>query len=144
MPFFKSTYNILKTPWEDEVFEPKWFESNKLILPPGGPDDPKHKWDYKRPMVIEDVDIWEQIYYQGGGLGLYAAWCPYAEFYMITHHLVLYKKNAVETYYGPGAEEEAYKRALQLGMPIRKNQVWVEDDELWLHQKQHHQQKIFI
>ena len=49
MPFFKSTYNILKRPDEDEVFDPNWMDSDTLKLP-------KHKeWDYGRQMYIEDV-----------------------------------------------------------------------------------------
>lgn len=129
MPFFKSSYNIFKDPSSDEVFDENWMDSDKLVLPP------TIKWDYSREMKIEDVDIWEVIYYQGGGLGLYAAWMPYAEFYMITHHLLLYKNDAIETYYGQGASEKAYKRAIELGMPITKNKIWVDQNDLWLYDK---------
>lgn len=129
MPFFKSSYNIFQKPDEDEVFNENWSDSDKLILPP------RYDWDYKRELQIEDVDIWEQIYYQGGGLGLYAAWCPYAEFYMITHHLFKIKTNAVETFYGPGAESRAYKRGIELGMPLVLRKKWVEPEEMWLYYK---------
>ena len=80
MPFFKTTYNILTKPWEDEAWDDNWMNSDTLILPP------KKDWDYKRELTIEDVSLWEVIYQQGGGLALYASWDPYAEFYLITQH----------------------------------------------------------
>lgn len=128
MPFFKSTYNILKKSDEDEVFDPNWMDSDTLILPP------KTNWDYAREMQIEDVNIWEVIYEQGGGLGLYAAWDPYAEFYMITghHHKIL--SNKLEFYYGKNAGQIVYKRCKELGIPVFLNQVWVEKDDMWLYQ----------
>lgn len=139
MPFFKSTYNILIKPDEDEVFNPNWFDTPYVQLPPSRP------WDYKRDMTIEDVDIWEQVYFQGGGLGLYAAWSPYAEFYLITHQGFMYKPNSIETYYGPLASKKAGKRAVELGMPINFNKIWVDDSELWLYKSPENQQKsIFV
>lgn len=146
MPFFKSTYNILKKCDEDEVFESKWETSNEITLPP------KKDWDYQRDMQIEDVDIWEVIYEGSGGLGIYAAWHPYAEFYMITTGLDeraeprFYKNNStgsnripywdrkIETYYGPQAGEKVYKRANELGMKVNVTKTWVENEQMWLYQ----------
>jgi hypothetical protein len=138
MPFFKSTHNIFTKPDEDEVFNPNWFDTPFLQLPPSKP------WDYKREMVLEDVDIWEQIYYQGGGLALYAAWSPFAEFYLITHHLFMYKEDSIETFYGPLASERAGKRAIELGMPVQFNKIWVSNEEKWLYEKPIDKQKILI
>lgn len=145
MPFFRSTKDILKAPWEEEVYNPNWIDSDKLILPPGGPDDPKYQWDYNREMKIEDVDIWEQLYYQGGGLGVYAAWAPYAEFYMITHWGLMFLSDRIETYYGPQAEKQTYQRATELGILLPTQQRWIEEEELWLHNSPpFEKKKIFI
>lgn len=130
MPFFKSTYNIFKQSDEDEVFNENWSDSDKLILPP------TKEWDYLRPLQIEDIDIWEVIYEQGGGLGLYAAWCPYAEFYMITNHLFKIGLGEIEIYYGPGSEKIAYQRSIELGMPIFLNRKWVDPEYMWLYTEQ--------
>jgi hypothetical protein len=135
MSFFRSTKDILKTPWQDEVHDINRMDSDSIILPPGGPDDPRFQWDYKREMKIEDVDIWEQLYYQGGGLGVYAAWAPYAEFYMITLWGLMSMDNRIETYYGPDAEKQTYERALELGIPLQITQKWVDDSQLWLHNR---------
>jgi hypothetical protein len=126
MPFFKTTKDIFVTPWEDELFDPNWMDSDHAVFPPNIP------WDYSRELTIEDVDIWEQVYYQSGGLGLYVAWSPYAEFYLITNFLNI--KSPLETFYGPMAGEKAYKKAVKLGMPIHLKKLWVEPDDMWLYQ----------
>jgi hypothetical protein len=130
MPFFKSTHNILKKPWEDEVWNPNWMDSNTLVLP-------KHtKWDYKRELKVEDVQIWEIIHESGGAQGVYAAWEPYAEFYMIRVGFRLEDKGwGVETYYGPGSQQLVMKRMIELGYPVNVDQTWVDNDDLWLYQE---------
>lgn len=128
MPFFKTTYNILTKPWEDEAWDDNWMDSNTLVLPP------KKDWDYKKELSIEDVSLWEVIYQQGGGLGVYASWDPYAEFYLITQHNFSIRTNAIETYYGAGAQEAVQKRAKELGIPLMVNKIWVEPKDMWLYE----------
>jgi len=124
---FKTTYNIFKD--FGEHFNPNWFDGNQLILPP-------HKeWDYKRELKIEDVDLWEVLYEASGGIAVYAAWEPYAEFYMIRVGWLLENKGyGAETYYGPGASELVKRRALELNIPLWYHTEWVEDDQMWLYQ----------
>jgi hypothetical protein len=127
--FFKSSYNIFVKPDEDEVYNNDWANLPFIQNPAN------EKWDYQRELQIEDVNIWEQIYYESGGLALYAAWDPLAEFYMITHRFFMRRSDGIETFYGPMAGERAYKRAIELGMPIFKNKVWVEPEDMWLYTK---------
>lgn len=143
MPQFKTTYNILKVSDEDEAFDKNWFESDQLRLPP------KSHWDYKRDLFVEDVDYWEVLYEASGGIGFYAAWCPYAEFYMITtgfdvkhgpqwrdkNSPIPYWDKTFETYYGPGAEYHAVNRAKDFGIVLNSTQIWVHPDDMWLHTK---------
>jgi hypothetical protein len=135
MPSFKSTFNILKTPWEDEVFNPNWLDSDKLVLPPNP------SWDYNRDMIIEDVDIWEVLYEAGGGIGVYASWCPHAEFYLLTSGIKSKNQNPlyaderiIETFYGVGAQRKVLARCQTLGIPLTINDVWVDEKDLWLYQ----------
>jgi hypothetical protein len=129
MPFFKTTYNILTKPWEDELFDPNWMDSDKIILPPSKP------WDYQREMKIQDVDIWEVLYQASGGIGLYAAWMPYAEFYMITKGWEMSGSLIIETHYGAGSLEEVKKRIKQLKIPVPLKEFWVEPEDMWLYNK---------
>ena len=125
---WKSTQNIFKD--FGEVFETKWMDSNKIETPPNPP------WDYSRELQIEDVDIWEVIYEQGGGVGVYAAWCPYAEFYIVrTGWWNEASGNALETYYGAGASEAVQKRAKELKIPLYASEVWVSPEDMWLYEK---------
>jgi hypothetical protein len=124
---FKTTHNIFKD--FGEHFDSNWMDSNKIITPP------KKDWDYRRQMQIEDVSLWEVIYEQGGGFGIYAAWDPYAEFYMIRVGWFLEAQGyGAEVYYGAGAMKKVMKRAEELGIPLSTNKTWVEPDDMWLYQ----------
>lgn len=123
MPLFRSTFNILTKPWEDEVFDHNWMNSDTLVLPP------KKDWDYSRPLQIEDVNIWEVIFERGGGWGLYASWDPYAEFYLLK-----LGSNGIETYYGPGAQKHLIKKLKEFNIPFNTSEIWVEPEKMWLYQ----------
>ncbi len=147
MPIFKTTLNILKIVDADELHDRNWMDSDTLQLPPGGPDNPKLKWDYSREMTVDDVDIWEVLYEASGGIGVYAAWLPYAEFYMITTGCIPKTINdrIIETYYGPNSQKQVYARATELGIPLTVNTVWIEEDDVWLHaQPKHTDNKTII
>jgi len=123
---FRSTQNIFSD--LGEVFDPNWMDSDKLVLPPNP------KWDYSRPLQIEDVDIWEVIWEAGGGWGIYASWCPYAEFYMLTIGVNENKQTKeIEFFYGPLSQSAMLKRAKELNIPISTHDAWVEDEDMWLY-----------
>ena len=122
---WKSTQNIFKD--FGEVFESKWMDSNKIETPPNP------EWDYSRELKLEDVDIWEVIYEQGGGVGVYAAWCPYAEFYLVRTGW-WNVPNDIETYYGQGANKQVQKRMKELGISFSLNEHWVDNNDMWLYQ----------
>jgi hypothetical protein len=128
---FKNTNNIFGI---DEHFDKKWHnDPDRLVLPPGGPDDKNNWWDYSRELKIEDIDIWEILYEASGWKGVYAAWLPYAEFYLIRlgfHEAQ--KGNPWETYYGPGAQHKVMRRMKELGWEFSLNPTWVEDEDMWL------------
>jgi hypothetical protein len=115
-----------------EYFEPHWTDSNKVEVPPNP------KWDYSRELGIEDVDIWEVIWEAGGGNGVYAAWCPYAEFYM-----VLIRGNA-EYYYGPLAEKKVQKRMKELNIQVFTRPKWVDPEDMWLYTKPEPTQALIL
>ena len=129
MPFFKTTYNILVRPGEDELFDPNWMNSDKMILPS------KKDWDYSRELQIEDIHIWEVLYEASGGIGIYAAWDPFAEFYMFTTGWVPKTMNdrIIETYYGPQASKKVKQRADSLGISLQLHNIWVEPEDMWLY-----------
>jgi hypothetical protein len=110
MPQFKSTKNILKD-FGDEVFHENWMDSDKIILPPS------YDWSYDRVMEFEDVDIWEVIIERGGGVAVYAAWCPYAEYYIIRHNW----GEDLEAFYGRSVQPHVIQRLEELKIPYNKD-----------------------
>ncbi len=105
------------------------MDSNSLVLPPNP------KWDYSRPLQIEDVDIWEVLWEAGGGWGVYASWCPYAEFYMLTIGAQDDKKKQIEVFYGANAQKFLLKRAKDLNINLYTYQIWVDAEEMWLYKE---------
>lgn len=126
---FKSTQNIFHD--LGEVFDENWMNSNKVVYPPNP------LWDYLRELRVEDIDIWEVIYEQGGAVGVYAAWCPYAEFYLIRVGFDAESKgHGFETYYGQGAQELVQKRIKELGLYVEPNSLWVDNEDMWLYSQE--------
>jgi hypothetical protein len=128
MPIFRTTEHILRG--EGEFYDPNWMDSDKLILPPSQP------WDYQREMFMEDVNIWEVIA-EPWDVAIYAAWDPYAEFYLVRVESNPGQKfpgekrtYQFETYYGPAARFEIEKRMKELGLPVHLNEHWVEPSDM--------------
>lgn len=125
---------------DGEFYDPNWMDSDKLILPPC------EQWDYSRELRIEDVNIWEVIA-EPWDVGIYAAWDPFAEFFLIRHETDYHtnphwqddrvkglpRKFQFETYYGKQAQKFVLKRAKELGVHLNFNKVWVDSEHMWLH-----------
>jgi len=126
MATFKTTYNILVKADEDEFWDDNFMDSDKPIYPP------KVDWTYDREMQVEDVSLWEVIF-EAGWFNLYAAWDPYAEFYMLLKGwdpTDQSNNDRIETFYGPGCQERLYKRLKELNIPFQLHDLWVPNDQL--------------
>lgn len=134
MPQFRSTKDILTDLERNELYNENNYDSNTAWLPV------TKEWDYKRELTIDDVDIWEVIHEASGGLGIYASYVPWAEFYMVCSGLKPGdgRDPYIETYYGPGAQQKVADKAQQLGLPIGWFKTWVPEEESWLYQTSAH------
>ena len=117
MAVFKSTRYILDNPWAVEIF------SDSLASPPNS------RWTHQKAPTIEDIELWEQIYYQPGNIGIYAAYEPYAEFYLLTYNLFIDTPQGIETFYGPQAEQKLWQKIKSLKIPVVLHRIWAEDAE---------------
>ena len=124
MPQFRTTAQIFKV--GGDVFDPNWADKPTVQLPPNP------SWDYSRELHLEDVDIWEVIYEQGGGVGVYASWCPYAEFYLLRTGW-WNVPNDIEVYYGPGSQVQVQKRMKEMNLPLSLTKQWVDPEDMWLY-----------
>jgi hypothetical protein len=105
MPIFKLTREIMQNNWDYSV--------KNHIAPPKTED-----WHNQRPITIDDVTIWEQLYYQPGNVGIYVAHCPYAEFYLIVFELFLNSKYGIITFSDLDSANEVYNTAISLGITL--------------------------
>ena len=103
MTIFKTSQEILSR-WQDSLgttVRPKKYEWLETC-------DPK-------PC---DIKFWEEIYCEAGNLGVYAAYSPFVEMYLIVHLTVLEHKFSQELFYGPAAEHEIIERCKDLGIVL--------------------------
>lgn len=119
MTIFRTNENIFKN--FNEVFNENWMDSDKIGYPP------TYMWDYSRELKIEDIEIWEVIYEDSSGIGIYASWLPYAEFYMIK------TKKSTDLYYGKYSLNKVIKKIKELNVPISTKKIWVEEEDMWLY-----------
>jgi hypothetical protein len=101
LPRWKATEQLLSLAKDGEVFDDNWMNFDRIAQ--YAPPSPE--WGEKRPLRMEDVDIWEVITEMSGPVGVYAAWCPYGECYLVTRGW-----GVMEEFTGPGANDrlEAY------------------------------------
>lgn len=125
MPLFRTNQDIFKTSGE-EVSESFWFDQNTIHTPKTG------KWDYKRNLTVDDIEIWEAIYEDSWGLGIYAAYRPYAEFYMIKH-VNVQGITVLDTHYGANAQNSVIKFMIQNNIPVPTHKVWIDNEDMWLY-----------
>jgi len=137
---FKTTENIFKN--FEHYFDPNWMNSNEVVYPP------RVDWDYSRELQIEDIDLWEVICEGWYNCGVYAAWLPYAEFYLFVDYSKIYITNsdgfwtgktqspAIETFYGKNAQKRLIAKMRQYNIPVTFNDMWVENEKMWLYANQ--------
>lgn len=96
MPQWKTTENILHPSKDGEYFNENWMNYDRIwqYAPKEIP------WDGDRPIRFEDVDLWEVITEMSGPIGVYAAYMPYAEYYVVTANWKI-----VAEFEGPQANE---------------------------------------
>lgn len=115
---FKTTEQILLRDWDFSELKNINYTSDDL---------PKQKhWLEDRNLSFEEVELWEEIYYQPGSLGIYAAWSPYAEIYVIVHCFYKDRLNGIELFLGSDAGKNVLSRAKQFDVELPVNRIWVE------------------
>lgn len=119
MPRWKATEQILNLSKDGEVFDENWmnYDSIYQYMPP------HPEWKEERPIKFEDVDIWEVIFEWSGLSGVYAAWCPYAHYFIVTDRWTIIKE-----FWGIQGEKDLQKYLTEIGVPFSTNKIWVDED----------------
>lgn len=108
MLVLKSTQEIFYQSWEyvQTVTTAGIFNMPPKLVKDGDPE-------------IDDIVIWEQIFYEPGLVGIYAAWSPYANCYIISYDLFQGTSAGMEFITGKDATEIVVEKAKKLGIDIQ-------------------------
>ena len=106
MARFKSTRNIFVD--AGEVFDENMIDNPHLRFPINTP------WKESRPLRLEDIDVWEVIVEHGGPFGVYAAWQPYGELYIVVEN---YSLSAEFSGPSANADLETYLQSRRIWYP---------------------------
>lgn len=113
MAIFKKTTDILSN---------KWAKDNDFLV---NEFPKKYEWLKNTPMTFDDVDVWEQIYHQPGNIGIYAAWSPYQEIYIIVYNQFMNQEYGIEIYEGSNASSQVLHRAKEFNIELTESAVWI-------------------
>lgn len=113
MPIFKTTNDILNNPWANDAD----FCVDELPI--------KEEWIVDTPATFDDIQVWEQIYNQPGNIGVYAAWSPYVEIYIIVYNLFVKSPYGIEVFLGANASEQIIEKMQELDVDLTTNYVWI-------------------
>ena len=117
MAIFKTNKDIFSGFGEESLLS-SYLDSNIVQYPP------TREWTNERPLEIEDIDVWEVLYETSGGTGLYIAWSPYAEFYMVKDGI------SIETFYGISSHKRLAELLDMRKIPYKFKEVWVDEDSV--------------
>jgi hypothetical protein len=82
----------------------------------------KEEWLSKNTPTFDDITIWEHIYSQPGNIGVYAAWSPFVEVYVITYDLFINAPYGVEIF---NSSEEIVERLAEFNIKLPTSIIWV-------------------
>jgi len=105
MPRFKTKYNVFND--LNELFPKDVADANGVYLP--------ETWDWNgsSQITVDDVIIWECLYEESGLSGIYAAWAPYAELYIVTERQV-----SIKEFFGLSAKKLVDEYCVANGIPV--------------------------
>ena len=118
----KTLADIKNNPWESVYNTGNDVDLSQII------------WDYNNEAKLDDVVLWEELYYQPGNIGVYAAYNPYIEFYIIVYNLFADLDEGIETFYGPGSNKKVWERAKKLGVELQTEKMWISKKEAHIYQ----------
>lgn len=67
---------------------------------------------------INEVETWEELHYEPGVVGVYAAFEPYCDYFIIVHNLLADTEYGIEKFYGKNAHNDVITRCTELGINI--------------------------
>lgn len=99
--------------YTEEIFSNLWrFNSSSKL------DGNPIIQTYKKCNNIEDINLWEILFYEPGGVAVYRAYDPYCDLLMIVHEILLTDKNTIELYHIETEFRKIINRLQDLGISV--------------------------
>jgi hypothetical protein len=76
---------------------------------------------------VADIEVWEEIYFKPGVIGVYAAWDPYCEFYLVYYHVLSETNFHSLTFFGEDASNKVQKLLAKYDIQLVTNNIWVDE-----------------
>jgi len=117
MAVFKTIDQIMQNKWNphsQDIKDYKKFPKKNL------------KYSIKEVYSYQDIEVWEELYHKPGNIGIYAAWSPFVECYILVHYLFLDTNFGIETYNDENAMDNLVSRAKELGITLSSDNIWVD------------------
>jgi hypothetical protein len=76
---------------------------------------------------VADITVWEEIYFKPGVIGVYAAWDPYCEFYLVYYPVLAETKFHSLTFFGKDASNRVQEFLATYDIDLATNNVWVDE-----------------
>ena len=114
MPRWKTTEQIINLHKDGEVFDENWMNYKSIFQYRPEPVP----WTETRPPRVDEIDIWEvisELSNGGGYVGVYGAWQPHAELYVVT-----YKWRIVQEFSGWNANKRLEEFLIANNIPYPK------------------------
>jgi hypothetical protein len=122
MPRWKSTEQVLNLSKDGEVFDENWMNYDSIYqYLPLNP-----LWNENRLIRFEDVEIWEVIAEWTGLSGIYAAWSPYAHYFIIIDNWTV-----IAEFWGIEGEKQLHQYMIKNNIPFSLNKIWIEEDNFF-------------
>ena len=104
----------------DEIFNHKFDKNYCQYI------SPKKLQTTADPCVV-DIEIWEEIYFKPGVIGVYAAWDPYCEFYLVYYPVLSETNFHSLTFSGVDAADKVQKLLEKYDIQLVTNNIWVDE-----------------
>lgn len=135
MPRWKSTEQIINLSKDGELFDENWMNYHSIYHYMPNPT----KWKENRLIKFEDVDIWEVIAEITGPISIYAAWQPYAPYFVVIKNWTIEKE-----FWGTEGEQRLHQYMINHGINISLNQLWVDEEDISLYKNEVGGTKIIL
>ena len=76
---------------------------------------------------VADIEVWEEIYFKPGVIGVYAAWDPYCEFYLVYYPVLSETNFHSLTFFGEDASNKVQKLLAKYDIQLVTNNIWVDE-----------------